>query len=63
MNMLYCKNLIFDVFENARVLFNDYYNGFDKDKFNEKDIESIIVSLNNIEKDIKQIKEEVEYVN
>lgn len=58
MNKYYLKNLIFDVFENARILFNDYYNG--KEDYSDEDLEKIKVLLKAIEQDIKNIDEELE---
>lgn len=47
---------LFDLFECARVLYNNYCNGFDNN-YNSKDIEKIKYYLENIEEDIKNIKE------
>ena len=58
MNKLYFKNLIFDVFENARLLFNDYYNG--KESYSDEDLEKIKELLAVIKEAIKQIESEVE---
>lgn len=50
------KRNIFDLFSFARILFNEYYNGFDQDYRN--DDRNVIQSLiNQIEKDIENIKE------
>ena len=58
MNKYYVKNLIFDIFENSRVLFNDYYNG--KEVYTEEDIEKIKVLLRATEEDIKQLESEID---
>ena len=57
MNKYYLKNEIFDVFENARILFNDYYNG--KDDYSDEDLEKIKELLKAIKQDIKNIDEEL----
>ena len=57
MNKLWFKNLIFDIFENARILFNDYYNG--KESYSDEDIEKIKELLENIKEDVKQIESEM----
>lgn len=50
------KRNIFDLFLFARILFNEYYDGFDQDYRN--DDRNVIQSLiNQIEKDIENIKE------
>lgn len=58
MNKYYLKNELFDVFENARILFNDYYNG--KENYSDEDIEKIKELLRAIKEDIKNIEEEVQ---
>lgn len=50
------KNTIFDMFEYSRELFNDYYNGFNNN-YESEDITRIKLLLENIEEDIKNIKE------
>lgn len=57
MNKYYLKNEIFDVFENARILFNDYYNG--KEDYSDEDLEKIKELLKEIKQDIKNIDEEL----
>lgn len=52
------KNQIFDIFENARELFNDYYNG--KEEYTQEDYKRILEIIENMENDIKEIKYEVE---
>lgn len=52
------KREIFDLFDNARVLFNDYYNGFEG-SYTIEDIETIKSLLSKIEGNIKNIKEEL----
>ena len=49
------KREIFSVFENARVLFNDYYNG--KENFSKEDLEK----LDDIMYDLKQEIKEIQY--
>lgn len=58
MNKHWFRNLIFDIFENARILFNDYYNG--KENYSDEDIEKIKELLENIKEDVKQIESEME---
>lgn len=57
MNKYYLKNELFDVFENARILFNDYYN--DKEYYSDEDLEKIKELLKAIKQDIKNIDEEL----
>lgn len=48
MNELELKRQIFDLFEKARILFNDYYNG--KNEYTERDISEmydLILRLDN----------------
>lgn len=52
------KNEIFYIFENARELFNDYYNG--KEEYTQEDYKRILEIIENMENDIKEIKYEVE---
>lgn len=59
MNKLYFKSEIFNVFEIARILFNNYYNG--KDDYSDIDIKAINNMLLSIEHNIKNIKEEIKY--
>ena len=56
-NELYVRNSIFDIFENARILFNDYYNG--KSDYTEKDIEKIKELLEKVKENIKDIESEI----
>ena len=58
MNKLWFRNLIFDIFANARILFNDYYNG--KEDYTDEDIERIMELLEKVKEDIKQIESEME---
>lgn len=53
MNKLYFKSEIFDLFENARELFNDYYNG--KEEYTNKDISEINKLIWNIQNNIDEI--------
>ena len=57
MNKLYLKSEIFDVFENARILFNDYYNG--KADYTDDDLYEISYLIAKMEENIKNIKEEL----
>jgi len=50
------KRLLFDIFENARTLFNDYYNGFTHN-YTEEDKEIISSLISVIENDIDNIKD------
>lgn len=52
------KREIFDLYDNARVLFNDYYNGFEG-SYTIEDIETIKSLLSKIEGNINNIKEEL----
>ncbi len=49
------KRLLFDIFENARTLFNDYYNGF-MHNYTEEDKKIIGALISVIEGDIDNIK-------
>lgn len=57
MNKLYFKSEIFDLFENARELFNNYYNG--KANYTENDLYEISYLIAKMEENIKNIKEEL----
>lgn len=63
MNNLELKRLIFDLFENARILFNDYYNG--KENYNDRDISEIYSLILKIHNEdiikIERLLEEEEY--
>ena len=50
------KRLLFDIFENARILFNDYYNGFTHN-YTEEDKKIIKSLISVIEDDIDNIKD------
>lgn len=52
------KRNIFDLFENARVLFNEYYNGFNHN-YTEEDKKIIQTLISSIEYDLENIKEEL----
>ncbi len=56
-NELYLKNEIFDLFENARVLFNEYYNG--KDNYNKDDLKAIFDLMLKIENNVYEVKNEI----
>lgn len=51
------KNEIFDIFENARELFNDYYNG--KEEYTQEDYKRIKELMGNLKENIKEIEEEL----
>lgn len=57
MSKYYLKNELFNAFENARILFNDYYNG--KEDYSDEDLEKIKELLKAIKQDIKNIDEEL----
>lgn len=50
------KNIIFDLFDYTRMLYNDYYNGFNNN-YDEEDIKRIKFILEKIEEDLKNVKE------
>lgn len=54
------KNEIFDVYELARELFNDYYNG--KEEYSQEDYERIFEIMESLKEDIKEIKNELYYL-
>lgn len=56
-NELYLKNEIFDLFENARVLFNEYYNG--KDNYSKDDLKAIFDLMLKIENNVCEVKNEI----
>lgn len=47
---------IFDILSNSRILFNDYYNGFNHN-YTDEDKEIIAALISVIENDIDNIKE------
>lgn len=55
MNNLSLKNEIFDIFESARILFNDYYN--DKNEYKEKDIRAIYDLIMSLQINIDEVKD------
>ena len=55
MNKLSLKNEIFDIFESARILFNDYYNG--KNEYKEKDIRAIYDLIVRLQINIDEVKD------
>lgn len=57
-NDLEIKREIFDLYENARSLFNDFYNGHEG-TYTEHDISSIETIISFIENNIDNIKEEI----
>ncbi|MBQ6628562.1 MAG: hypothetical protein IJI98_11165 [Methanosphaera sp.] len=50
------KRELFDLFENARILFNEYVNGISRD-YTEEDTKSIQKLIELIEENIKEVKE------
>lgn len=58
--MIDLKRDIFGLYENARVLFNDYYNGFDGE-YSKKDIKRMFVMFDNIEDYMKDFRENSNY--
>ena len=57
-NNLEIKRNIFDLYDNARVLFNDFYNGYEG-TYSDEDLELLKDLINRIEYDVKNIKEEL----
>ena len=55
MNNLNLKNEIFDMFESARILFNDYYNG--KNEYKDKDIRAIYDLITSLQMNIDEVKD------
>ena len=55
MNNLNLKNEIFAIFESARILFNDYYNG--KNEYQEKDIRAIYDLIMSLQMNIDEVKD------
>lgn len=53
MDKLELKRQIFDLFENARILFNEYYNG--KEEYTNEDIVEINKLMWNIQNNIDKI--------
>lgn len=53
---MYLKQVIFHIFEIARMLFNNYYNGHDGN-FTEEEKEKILFLVNELETLIKEIKD------
>ena len=59
--LIYKLNLrreIFDLYENARILFNNYYNG--KEDYSEEDIKKIYDLILKVQENINNIKSEIE---
>lgn len=59
-NTMMLKRELFDLFENARILFNDYVNGIDRD-FTKEDIKAIEKLMELVEHDSEEIKEMIKY--
>ena len=57
MNKYELKRLIFDMYNNVRVLFNDYYYGYED--YTDEDIEKIKVLLRATKEDIENIESEL----
>ena len=55
-NTFEAKRRIFDLFDNARVLFNDYYNGFNHN-YTKEDKKVILGLITMIDDDLDNIKE------
>lgn len=55
------KRELFDLFENARMLYNDFYRIYDRD-FNDDDLKRIEKLMELVEHDTKEIKEMIENV-
>ena len=53
------KRYLFDLYDSARILFNDYYR-IDRD-FNEDDLKAISKLMELVEYDSKEIKEMINY--
>lgn len=53
------KRGIFDLFDYARILFNQFYNG--KDSYNKTDINAIYNLMRCIKKNIAEIEEEIKF--
>ena len=60
MNNLYVKQNIFTIFDTARVLFNNFYNGH-FDNYSDIEIKAIVNMLKVIENNVNEIKEEIKY--
>lgn len=52
------KREIFDLFENARILFNNYYNG--KEDYLETDIKKIYDLILKVQENINNIESEID---
>ncbi len=61
MNMIELKRNVFLLYDNARILFNDYYNKCwnSKEDYTEEDIKRILELFERIETNIKDFKEEL----
>ena len=56
---LMTKRELFSLFENARILYNNYVNGYDWD-YVEEDVNAIEKYIELIESNIKEVKETIE---
>lgn len=54
------RQCLFDLFENARILFNDYVNGIHRD-FTKEDLKAIDKLLELVDSDTKELKEDIKY--
>ena len=59
-NIMLMRQYLFDLFENARILFNDYVNGIYSD-FTKDDLKAINELLELVDSDTKELKEEIKY--
>lgn len=54
------RQYLFDLFENTRILFNDYVNGINR-SFTKEDLKAIEKLLELVETDNNEIKEMINY--
>jgi len=54
------RQYLFDLFETARILFNDYVNGINRD-FTKDDLKAINKLLELVDSDTKELKEDIKY--
>lgn len=59
-NSMLMRQYLFDLFENTRILFNDYVNGINRD-FTKEDLKAIDKLLELVDSDTKELKEEIKY--
>ena len=61
LELIYVLNLrreMFDLYENARILFNEYYNG--KEEYTEEDIKNIYDLVLKIQENVNNIESEID---